>query len=333
MSPKAFRRSLRVSVLTSRTTTTVKTGTRLMHAKTVCRSVNGVTGPTFFARGRDDVGPRDRLSFSRDTGVVVGRIGSNIGVTRGTVLPGTVVSFVHARRKHKGTGCFCGSFGGRCPSHRVSRRTFACPKPGPFSGRATILVVTSSMRTTSHDLGRRARRGVHTLISGVVSKRVTSKLVHGTPLAFGSIRAIGGIFIRGLGVVCRAQVDCPSLGGWAMRTRPMTRHGRPPTSRKPTQGLPLRCDASQKRNRATYSKGVPSSSMSFPQVPGPKLSISSHLYCNYPFQWSNQDQGDLPCVPSKEPGLACVPCKPRTDTCTSQLFLLHSARWCQRGQS
>lgn len=106
--PNAFRRSVRITGLTTRTTGHVKTGDRLMHAKTLCRSVNGVRGPIFFARGRSNkIGPRGGLNCRRDTRIIVDRIASKLGLTRGGGLPGMVGSFVAARRNHKGAGCFC----------------------------------------------------------------------------------------------------------------------------------------------------------------------------------------------------------------------------------
>lgn len=105
--PNAFRRSVRITGLTTRTTVHVKTGDRLMHAKTLCRSVNGVRGPTFFARGRSKIGPRGGLDCRRDTRIIVDRIASKLGLTSGRGLPGIVGSFVDARRKHKGAGFFC----------------------------------------------------------------------------------------------------------------------------------------------------------------------------------------------------------------------------------
>lgn len=106
--PKAFRRSVRMTGLTTRTTVHINTGDRLMHAKTLCRSVKGVRGPTFFARGRSKkIGPRGGLDCRRDTRIIVDRIASKLGLTSGRGLPGTIGSFVDARRKQKGAGCFC----------------------------------------------------------------------------------------------------------------------------------------------------------------------------------------------------------------------------------
>lgn len=242
MTPNAFRRSLRVTGLTTTTTGGVKNGDRLIHAKTLCRSVNGVIGPTFFARGRSKIGPRGDLDCRRDTRIVVDRVASKLGLTRGRGLPGIVGSFVDARRKQKLAGCFCVSCGGRRPSRRISRRGFHCPNPGPFAGRRTILVVTSSMRTTSHDLPRCARRDVDALMSGVVSARMSRKCFGRYPVAFGSVTAIGTLFGRGLGAVCRAQVDCPRLEGWTVL------RGRLPMCRTHSQALTRHRDGNQRRD-------------------------------------------------------------------------------------
>ncbi len=216
--PNAFRRILRIDGLSIRITGGVNTGPLLIHAKTVCRSVNGVTGPVLFARGRiTNIGPLDALPCRRTTRVVVSRISRNIHVTRGTHVPRRVVRFVSARRNGNGIGCFCGSFGGGCPSHRVSRSLFASPKPLPSARRGIVLVVTSSMRTTSHDLGSCDRRTVGGVIRNIINKRITSNRFHYSPVDFTSIRATGRIFGSGLGGVCRRHVACPALGGprWA----------------------------------------------------------------------------------------------------------------------
>lgn len=212
VTPNAFRRSVAMNGLTTRVTGHVRTGDLLMHAKTLCRSVNGVAGPMFFARGRTKIGPRSRLDSLRDTRVVVDRMARKLGVTRGMNLPNVVGSFVAARRNANVTGFFCMGCYGTRPARMMSGSLFRCPKPGPFAQRRTVLVVTSAMRTTSHSLGRCARRDVDGLMGGLVSKRITSKFFGRYPVAFHSVTLTGLILVSHLGTVCRAHVSCPRVG-------------------------------------------------------------------------------------------------------------------------
>lgn len=183
------------------------------------------------------------------------------------------------------------------------------------------------MRTTSHDLPRCARRDVDGLMSGVVSSRMRRKCFGRYPVAFGSVTAVGTMFGRGLGAVCRAHVDCPRLGGWKIQ------RGRPRMYQTHVRDPPRLRGGNQTHSQQKYKYDVPSSNKSFSALPREILSPSSHPYSSRPCQLWSQDYGGLPCKRSTGSMPIRVLYKQRKRTCNCQTIPPNSGPVCQLGRS
>lgn len=130
------------------------------------------------------------------------------------------------------------------------------------------------------------------LISGVVSSRIARNCFGRYPVAFGSVTAVGAMFGRGLGVTCRAQVDCPRLGGWTNQGE------RLPGCPTRAQGLQPRRDENQKRSLQKCNYGVPSYNRSSSVLQRERLCLSNPRCCNRPCQWSSRGCGDPLSMPN-----------------------------------